>query len=400
VDLPRPVYPEALELAWLRRAMDATGSDSPETACDRLARRVAALSDLFTVERRSGFEQYAADPIHWAAYGLFFFPQTYVRIRFVLAECAAIAGGPPLPDDGAVTVADLGAGSGAAGRAAIDWLQEAGVRRPLRWIAVDRHAAALGELATLAGRPGRGRRVRVQTVVADVRSWRPDKPADLVLAAFVVNELFEGASEEEFVRWLDRCVGMVRHGGWLVVVEPATRPSSVRLERARDRLLGRDDVSLLAPCPHRRPCPLLALGRPNAWCHDVRRWNAPLSLRWMNRRLHRDLSAVAYSFLAVRRSPPPPDEPDAFRGRLVGAVRPTAGRIASHLCASDGSTCPCEVLTRHLDRAEARRIVEEWERGDRVRLDDPTRLGNGALRGARMERLLGFAPAAGPGHSE
>ena len=395
--VPRPTYPEALEVAWLRRAMKWTGAEEPETACDQLMSAVRELSNRFTTEREPGFGHYGASARLLAAYGLFFFPQTYVRTRLVLAECLREGARPGVERSGSLRCIDLGAGTGAAGLAVVDAFRAAGQRGRVHWVAVE-HSGAAVRLAGELGRECHPRgRLTIEPVLADARTWEPSEPADLVIAAFSLNELFEGAPEEELVQWTYRSLRWLRPGGWLVLIEPATRPCALRLEHLRDRLVTREDCSILAPCPHRSPCPILALGNPNVWCHDVRRWSPPQSLRWINRRLHRDLQHLRWSFLAVRKTPLEPEPaqgPAQFaEGRLVGPVEDRAGRIRSHLCAADGSMRVCEILTRNLTK-ERRRELSRWlERGSRVRFLDPTTVGQGRiLRGRDVEILFTFEP--------
>ncbi|MCX7818740.1 MAG: hypothetical protein N2652_05965 [Kiritimatiellae bacterium] len=385
-------YPEALERAWLRLAMRATGATSPEDACDRLARAAAELSDRFTTDREAGFGGYGRDARLTAAYGLFFFPRTHVRARLVLAECATVASETTWfrlrrPD---VLIADIGAGTGAAGLAAVDIVRALRPRARCRLLACDQHAGALDRLVGLARELGSRRNPVVVRAPADATVWLPPEPVDIAIAGFSLNEMFETASDATVLEWMRRHIEQLRPGGWLVLLEPATRACAVRIERLRDALAVRDDLRILAPCPHHRPCPILALGRSNVWCHEVRRWNVPASLRWMNRRLHRDIGVLSYSFLAVERAPAPAASSDPSSGRLVGPVRHTGGRIQSWLCAADGSMRSCEVLTRHLERARTKRLLEQLERGARVRLIGAELIGDGRiLRGRDFELASG-----------
>lgn len=383
-------YPEALERAWLRHAMRATGATTPEDACDRLSRSVADLSDRFTTEREPGFGGYAGDARLTAAYGLFFFPQTHVRARLVLAECAAFASEQTWfrlrrPD---VLIADIGAGTGAAGLAAVELVRRLRPRARCRLHACERHRPSLDLLAGLARDVGSRRNPEVVRAVADALTWLPSEPVDIAIAGFSLNEMFEAASDAAVLDWVQRRLELLRPGGWLVLIEPATRACSLRLERLRDALAPRGDVRILAPCPHQRPCPILAMGRSNVWCHEVRRWNVPPSLRWINRRLHRDVGALSFSFLAVERAPAPAASSDPTAGRLVGPVRHTGGRIQSWLCAADGSMRSCEVLTRHLERGRVKHLLAELERGNRVRWTDAELIAGGRiLRGRDIEML-------------
>jgi len=370
--------------------MRATGATTPEDACDRLSRATAELSDRFTTDREPGFGGYASDARLTAAYGLFFFPQTHVRARLVLAECASVASEQAWfrlrrPE---VIIADFGAGTGAAGLAAAELARCLRPRARCRLHACEQHRPALDLLAGLAREIGTRRNPEVVRAIADALTWLPPEPVDVALAGFSLNEMFEHASDAAVLDWIGRRVELLRPGGWLVVIEPATRVCAVRIERLRNALASRGDLRILAPCPHHRPCPILAMGRSNVWCHEVRRWNVPPSLRWINRRLHRDVGTLSFSFLAIERSPAPAYSSDPTAGRLVGPVRHTGGRIQSWLCASDGSMRSCEVLTRHLERARAKHLLTALQRGDRVRWISAELIADGRiLRGRDIEPL-------------
>lgn len=387
----RPAYPEALESAWLRLAMEALAVRDTEALCARLEPAVARLSDLFTTERAAGFGRYADTPELLAAYGLFFFPQTFVRTAFALAECAArapeaLGAAPGRP----FLVADLGAGTGAAGLAAAAFAANAG--RPVRLAACDQSGASLDILRRLApDLAGGGPAPAVETAIADARSWTPPAGCDLVVASFALNEFFEDRPDAEAAAWIARAMESLRPGGLLLLIEPATQVCANRLGRLRDRLAAAAAARIVAPCPHALPCPLLARGG-EPWCHEVRRWRVPDAAAYINRRLHRELQSLKFSFLALQRAAPPETAAgDPGRGRLIAPLRETGGRILSALCGGDGAALSCETLTRHMTKADVKAVVRTWERGDLVRLGAPAVIGAGRiLRGAPLEREFGF----------
>lgn len=387
----RPAYPETLESAWLRLALEALAARDAESLCLRLEPAVARLSDLFTTERAAGFGRYADTPELLAAYGLFFFPQTFVRAAFVLAECAvrapeAFPAEPARP----FVIADLGAGTGAAGLAAAAFA--AGPARPVRLAACDQSGASLDILRRLAPElEAVGPAPAVETVVADARSWVPPAGCDLAVASFALNEFFEDRPDAEAADWTARALDSLRPGGLLLILEPATKSCANRLGRLRDRVAATGVARIVAPCPHARPCPLLARGG-EPWCHEVRRWRVPDVAAFLNRHLHREIQSLKFSFLALQHAPPAADPPaDPGRGRLIAPVRETGGRILSALCGGDGAGLSCETLTRHMTRADVKAVVRTWERGDLVRLGAPEVIGAGRiLRGAPLEREFGF----------
>lgn len=385
----RPAYPEALQAAWVALALDALGVRDAEALCLRLEPAVARLSDLFTTEREAGFGRYADDPELLAAYGLFFFPQTFVRTSFALSECAART--PDMTEAAAgrpFQIADIGAGTGAAGLAAAAWASATGAS--VRLAACDQSGASLDILRRLAPAPSAGAAApEIEASLADGRTWTPPADCDLIVASFALNEFFEERPDDEVAGWVARVMESLRPGGLLLLLEPATKACSHRLGRLRDGIAAAGAVRIVAPCPHAQPCPLLVRGEP--WCHEVRRWPVPDIPAFINRHLHRELQALKFSFLALQRAAPAAVEVDPGRGRLIAPLRETGGRIVSYLCGGDGAGLTCEVLTRRMDKAEVKDIVRHWERGDLVRYADPAVIGAGRiLRGTTLTREFGF----------
>ncbi|HMP77247.1 MAG TPA: small ribosomal subunit Rsm22 family protein [Kiritimatiellia bacterium] len=373
-------YPGQLEHFWREQARRAWDFLPEPALLDRVRPHVQALSDRFTTERTGIASDYGDDADARIAYGLFFFPQTFVRTLVVLEECWR----PPA--EGSVRILDLGAGTGAAGLAALHRLGG----RPARLLAVDRSAGSLAVLRDAAAEcnalwPGAG----VETDQSDLtaRSDRTDL-FDLILCSFALNELAERDPAFDGAAWLRGLLARLAPGGLLVVIEPALKVTAQRLEALRDRVAAEGWARIVGPCLHHGPCPLRAEGR--FWCHEVRRWNPPPFAEKINRTLFRDLPHLKFSFLALAGGASSPSEPlsptDASRARLVAPMTEERGKFVTRGCAADGALHDYEVLTRHLDR-DRRAAVAAIERGARVAWGNLTRLGNGALRAE------GVAPA-------
>src|SRR5687768_8687801 len=107
-------YPQELEHWWMQFALRQFRTESLHGCEHRLEQKIQFLSDQFTKERTRLTRDYFSDPELLAAYGLFFFPQNYVRTGVVLQEIMSRGWAPP----GEITVLDLGAGPGSASFAA------------------------------------------------------------------------------------------------------------------------------------------------------------------------------------------------------------------------------------------------------------------------------------------
>ncbi len=386
-------YAPELEAWWLREAGRVTGCSGATATLLALEAAAARLSELFTTDRPAAFGDYAADARAAAVYGLFFFPQTYGRVRAVLPEWAAWAasGPPPAPAPRPFRLLDLGAGTGAATAAVCRELADRQPDRPVEATAVDHSAAALRLLAALhADNQALWPRARLTTVAADARRWSPPNGVryDLVVACFAANEMFPAGADAPLAAWVTGQLARLAPGGALLVIEPAGPATSVRLQRLRDRLAAAGAARLLAPCLHTRPCPLLAAG--GGFCHDVRRWPVPESVAYLNRRLFRTLHDLKFSFLLLAR----PDAPAGLAGaapgavtcRLVAPMYKGKGVLRTAGCCADGTSQALEVPQRRLDRPALDRLLA-LERGDVVTLRNPAPLADGrTLRAEDLER--------------
>ena len=160
-------YAPDVEAFWVERAKHAAGTASFEGALSRVIPVAAAVSDRFTTERPEQFRDYHQNSETLLAYGIFFFPQSWCRVRFALAEAADLRGWA-VPADRPVRILDLGAGTGAAGLSAARWCLSRGAPSA-RLDAVDHSPAALRVLEELArATPAPRGDVRVATRAADL----------------------------------------------------------------------------------------------------------------------------------------------------------------------------------------------------------------------------------------
>ncbi|MEI8244037.1 MAG: small ribosomal subunit Rsm22 family protein, partial [bacterium] len=320
-------YPHELESWWLAAACRATGASDHVVALQQLETSASRLSDLFTVERpRATFPTYFSDPASLAAYGVMFFPQTFARVNLVLGECLEMTA--LLRDAGSsrdpLQVLDLGCGSGAATLAAAILLRD----RPVALHAVDHAPAALVALRQMFADCGAlWPSASLTTYARDARSDGLPGTYALILASFALNELFADGDEPSAERWLQQQLARLAPGGSLVVLEPAGAAPCERLQRLRNRLAGNRDLTLVAPCPHRLPCPML--GADGGFCHDVRSWRVPDSVNLINRRMFRSVHDLKHGLLVLQRQASASHEtaaPDT-RFRLVGPMNRDKGRL-------------------------------------------------------------------------
>ncbi len=381
---PERLYPGELEAWWLAEAGRRMELKDPAALLDRLEPLVSELSDSFTTERGAGFAAYARRPFAWLAYSLFYFPQTFMRLQWIVQEAASRLQAIPAPArPEPLRVLDLGSGTGAASAAWLTaWPRSADDAIDLTAVDASDGALDLMEELIHANRPLFGD-VDLTVRCADLRSEIRRLPGewDVVLISYALNEAFHDASDHELRSWWRLLTDRLAPGGLLIVCEPLVLSGIPLVVRLREwALTPETGVQVLAPCLHQYDCPM-ADGA-SGWCHDVRRWRVSESVQTLNRRLFRSVHDLKYSFLALVKQPVPGHD-DAGRARLVAPVFTEKGRWSFRGCAADGCLRTYEVLQRNLDRS-GHDAVDALERGDVVPFKSPVLLGDGLTYRAQL----------------
>jgi ribosomal protein RSM22 (predicted rRNA methylase) len=296
-----------------------------------LAERARAISESY---RSSGTSKPIADSRDALAYALARMPATYAAVSACLAALGEIR-----PDFAPASMIDAGAGPGTAAWAA------AGALTSLSDILLlDANAALLDLAKALAAGNARLADAGFRSgLVAQLLANAPG--ADLVIASYLVGELSE-RERAELVETL-----WARTSDTLLVVEPGTPAGYARIIALRAQLVARG-AHVIAPCPHEKPCPLVA---PD-WCHFAQR--LPRSRDHM---LMKDADVPfedeKFSYVALSRTPA-----ELRAARVLAPPRPSKAAIVAKLCAVSGvveANIPRRDKTAY---AQARR----WRWGDAV----------------------------------
>ena len=344
-------YPQLIEDWWVNRTLRQLSCESLLDREAQLQRRIQELSDRFTTDRQSIAEDYFADEQSLCAYGLFFFPQSFVRTALILREIMSRGWNP----DGPLSILDLGSGAGAA---SFSVASERGAAGSISLTAVDRSPTALNVLQDLAvdcSSLWPGLQLSVET--AYMARWirEQNRKWDLILASYSLNE-----SEFSIDLETDPLVNRLTDNGLVIVIEPALKASSERLELWRDSIAGRPDLHIWAPCLHRQSCPLLREGQ--YWCHEVRSWQPPESVTFFNRHLHRQAHLLKFSFLVFGKTGP--EQLDSPSFRLISPVTRHKKSLLFTGCTSEGIKKDFRV--KNTLTGDERKHVRNWKRGDIV----------------------------------
>jgi len=342
-------YPRVFEEWWTQFALKKCNCESLLDCASRLEKSIQKLSDAYTKQREFKTDL-LSDPELLSAYGLFFFPQTYTRTRFVFLEI--LQRGWKSPDS--ISILDLGSGSGAA-----SFALASEIKGRVRITAVDRSKPALSAMQKIASEC---LDLQCETHLQDLWTWArsENKKYDLIVASFSLSE-----TKSSFQQWTDTLLRLITEEGIILILEPALKETSEKLEFLRNEIALKTPLYIWGPCLHREECPLLKEGK--FWCHEVRSWKPPESLSFMNRHLYRKIHVLKFSFLAFGKSAPSPLSEFGFR--LISPVSKRKKNFVFSGCASDGKKHDFQISGRSVNQ-QNRHLIQKWERGDTLTDDE------------------------------
>ena len=319
-----PDLPAALKAAFEAKLHGLSRQDAGQ--------RAARISETYRGGGTSGTIATEADAL---AYAVVRMPATYAAVTACLNALMKLR-----PDFAPTTLLDVGAGPATASFAATEAFASLTSFNALDANPVLRTLAL--DLAI-----GTDRLRGLDYVLGNARiSLDKAVPADFVVASYVINEL----SEAERSTVIDALWAKTRDT--LLIVEPGTPAGYARTIAARTQLIAAG-AHVAAPCPHDRPCPLIA---PD-WCHFVQRLTRS--------RAHKQVKDVdvpfedeKFIYLALTRAP-------VARPTARVLAQPAITKVAAtaKLCCADGTLQIASISRRDKPAFAAAR---RWNWGDGV----------------------------------
>ncbi len=154
--------------------------------------------------------------------------------------------------------------------------------------------------------------------------------------------------------------------GLILILEPALKVTSQRLQKLSDEIAAHEIVSRIGPELDAHPCPQLADGV--HWSHEVRHWQIPSTTEFINRKLHRDLRDVRFTFAAF--SNQKIKSLDQSSIRIVSDIQIIKG-LLRFIGVQNGQLQTVEVSTRGLSKHDVKVLAAKFERGDMVSHSQP-----------------------------
>lgn len=328
------------------------------------AKGAVELSRLFTVSRQELKTGYLNRPPLRAGYLLYFLPLNFAKNLGVLSQ---------LPQAywqrKSFRVLDLGAGPGSASLAFLTRLHTYCPQAKVELHLVDQQEKGLADARQLISEYAKiglpQAKIHLHTHPQHFSRYQPQGSFDLILISHALNEWVRKNALER-AEWLAPLLNQhLAETGVFVITEPALKRPTRELMALRDHLVAHTELSMLAPCRHDQPCPMLAATKQD-WCHFYFDWGEPEFLQKVDRWLKNDNRFLKASFLLMAKEEFYPRSQD-FNStyRMISNRMATKGKTEVVLCGSPGRI---RVTRLDKDRSRVNSDLDQLRRGDLVQL--------------------------------
>jgi ribosomal protein RSM22 (predicted rRNA methylase) len=293
------------------------------------------------------------------AYLFYHFPMNLMKVRRIIAEL--VSRHPSLfGERKSIRVLDAGCGEGAGMLGALYAFSEAMPESGVELTGLDASEQMLRRCSQIFKALGAGGTLKElkNGRISSGKYLPVEGEFDLILFANSIVEAVDGDIPTGLV---EEAFNKMPADGVLVIMEPALKSASRRLMRLRHALLKEGVRSVLMPCLHAEPCPLLDIRWGAEWCHQSVKWSPPDFIRAMKRDLGRDADLLKYSYLVISAKKHP--EENARKLKVVSDLIEEKGRLRAFLCTPAGRV---ELIRADNKATPANSAMDGMKRGDSI----------------------------------
>lgn len=389
-------FPEPLIKLIEAFCIKEAGFQTADDFIKKFSPEIGKVSDLFN--QKTGSHDLAStlsSPHFPIAYIAYFLPSNFFKIAALILDLQKVSPFHPLLSgqgkafsEKPFRVLDLGAGPGTNGLGLLDFSARYShpffKNRIIEYFAVDQDSRHLRNFSLLfsnyfkkveAALSERNIRFNIKAVQKKISTNETpsEEKFDLIILGNIINEMIQnGKKLFSIAEWVINIMNnQLSSGGAIFIIEPALKKTSRNILSLRDILALQKKGSIIAPCLHQQPCPIMGpLGSEKDWCHQEKEWEAPGWIEQIDQEIGKRKDALKYSYLILSDPKPLPAYP-SFRWRAVSEIIETKGKKEAFFCNERG-----RIRFYLLDRecSESNHLFSAIKRGDLVEITGMERL--------------------------
>ncbi len=273
-----------------------------EPSKQEIKKIVLEVSDIFTFSEQYRPLNYLKDEALIKGYLLYFVPVNLSKIYSIFKE---LYRHPALLNKREIKIVDIGCGPSPAILPLLSLIDHMGLKlKHVRYVGVEQEGKAI-EIAEKLINFFKSSNFSIKydfikSDASDLKSYleiKEIKP-DLMIFSNSLGELFDKASidRETFINFI-KPFTYKNPEFTLIIIEPGTKKSSMRLHELRDALISELDFYPYSPCLDNLPCSVYKVRN---WCYEERRWTAPSYLAFLSS-VGLQVNCLKFSYVVLRK---------------------------------------------------------------------------------------------------
>lgn len=262
-----------------------------------LKKWVFELSEAFKNEKLNKMGTYFKQKEYAAAYLVFIFPQSLLKIFLVMQEIAALCN-KRFSDKSSVNIIDLGSGMGPSTFGIFEYFKRNQINKMQYYELVEKNEFPIYINKLIAEDKNYFINAQFNIVKSDLINYANNlkKKADIIILSLVLSELM---SKSEPANLIKNLINKLEDDGIIIIMEPALKKCSHRLISLRNKII-KWEIGIYAPCLSNNLCELE--NNEKQWCFKEIAWEPPIYMQYINRKLYRDINKLKFSYLILAKS--------------------------------------------------------------------------------------------------
>lgn len=258
---------------------------------------VFELSEVFINEKLNKMGAYFKQKEYAAAYLIFIFPQSLIKIFLIMQEISTLCN-KRFSDKSSITIIDLGSGMGPSTFGIFEYFKTNQFNKMQYYELVEKNELPIYIHKLITERKNYFINAQFNIIKSDLINYVNNlkKKADIIILSLVLSELMVLNKQINLIKKL---INQLNDDGILIIIEPALKKCSHRLISLRNKIIKEDTV-IYAPCLSKNPCELES--NEKQWCFKEIAWEAPIYMQYINRKLYRDIKKLKFSYLVLSKA--------------------------------------------------------------------------------------------------
>ncbi|MEW6457173.1 MAG: class I SAM-dependent methyltransferase [Acidobacteriota bacterium] len=245
-------------------------------------------------------ESYFNDERKLLGYFAFFFPQSYLKLKYILEEIDFFF--PEQFANPTQIICDIGSGIGPSTISLYDFFKKRNIGSEIFSIEKNKNAFEFQNilLEECLNLKNNSQKISLKNKSLEELVSEKKEKFTLIVLSLVLGEVLNQRGKRKAFNIIKEAIKkLLDENGILIIVEPATHSNSRNLINFRDEIIKSNPAYPILPCFHKNTCSIFP--DKDDWCISTIPWEPPDFMKEINKYLWRDIGYLKFSYLVLKK---------------------------------------------------------------------------------------------------